>query len=98
MGDCERALQRPLRIAAVVLLVLVQVLLVACHFPPVASIPLTRDDDNQLYLSARINGANFTCGLDSGAGDRIYLNRDRASPQAFGPPHTAAPGGYTPKC
>src|SRR5260370_34449322 len=78
MDDREQALETPLRSAAVVLLVLVQVLLVACHFPPVASIPLTLDDDNQLYLSARINGVNFMCVLDSGAGDRIYLNRDRA--------------------
>src|SRR5438876_812 len=78
MDDRERALQTPLRSSAGVLLMLVQVLLVACRFPPVAPIPLTRDDDNQLYIPVRINGVDFKCGLDSGAGDRVYLQRDRA--------------------
>ena len=78
MDDCERALQRALRVSGVVLLLLVQVLLVACRVSPVTSIPLVRSDDYELYLSARINGVKFTCWLDSGAGDRIYLERDRA--------------------
>ena len=35
-----------------------------------------------LYLPAHIHGSEFTCSLDSGGGDRIYLDRGKASAPA----------------
>jgi hypothetical protein len=35
-------------------------------------------EDNALYLPARINGSEFVCSLDSGGGDRIYLDKSKA--------------------
>jgi hypothetical protein len=44
----------------------------------IAVIPLNVGENYRLYLPVRINGAEFSCNLDSGGGDRIYLDRTKA--------------------
>ena len=54
-------------------------LLAAAEKPaPVAAIPLNVGENYRLYLPVRINGAEFSCNLDSGGGDRIYLDKTKA--------------------
>ena len=64
---------------AVEFLAISQALLAGGAPTPLASFPLKPGEDYHMYLSARINGSEFTCGLDSGGGDRIYLDRGKAS-------------------
>jgi len=45
---------------------------------PVSVIPLRMGEDYALYAPARINGSEFVCSLDSGGGDRIYLDKSKA--------------------
>jgi hypothetical protein len=45
---------------------------------PVSVIPLSVGENYRLYIPARINGSEFVCGLDSGGGDRIYLDKSKA--------------------
>jgi hypothetical protein len=46
---------------------------------PVASIPLRLSKISEYSVLARINGSEpLSCRVDSGGGDRIYLDRDRA--------------------
>lgn len=46
---------------------------------PVAVIPIRLNPSHQLFIEARINGSDpITCNLDSGGGDRVYLDRQRA--------------------
>ena len=44
----------------------------------IATIPLNVGENYRLYLPVRINGAEFSCNLDSGGGDRIYLDKAKA--------------------
>ena len=64
---------------AVEFLAISQALLAGGAPTPLASFPLKPGEDYHMYVSARINGSEFTCGLDSGGGDRIYLDRGKAS-------------------
>jgi len=45
---------------------------------PVSLIPLRMGENYALYAPARINGSEFVCSLDSGGGDRIYLDKSKA--------------------
>lgn len=62
---------------------------------PVASIPMRLNEAHQCRIEVRINGSDpITCGVDSGGGDRIYLDRDRAAKmgiQATGTGSSAGP-------
>src|SRR5260370_17422522 len=46
------------------------------------------------YIPVRINGVDFTCALDSGAGDRIYLHRGRAIAAGIRPTNTYGRSGW----
>ena len=46
--------------------------------PPISVIPLSVGENYRLYLPARIDGSELVCGLDSGGGDRIYLDKSKA--------------------
>jgi hypothetical protein len=61
---------------------------------PLIVIPLKVGENYMLYLSARIDGKEFACSVDSGGGDRIYLDKTKAiaagiQPTAEG--HSAGP-------
>jgi hypothetical protein len=47
---------------------------------PLATIPLRLNNGTQSWIEARLNGSEpMSCNLDSGGGDRIYLDRERAA-------------------
>jgi hypothetical protein len=47
---------------------------------PIATIPLKLNDTHQYWIEARINGsAPMSCQVDSGGGNRMNLDRERAS-------------------
>jgi hypothetical protein len=46
---------------------------------PVAVLPIQLNASGQQFIQARINGSEpIRCNVDSGGGDRVYLDRDRA--------------------
>jgi hypothetical protein len=54
-------------------------MLTAGHSPsPLSVVPLRLGENYVLYLPARINGSEYMCSLDSGGGDRIYLDKTKA--------------------
>jgi len=62
------------------LLALPAALLAGGQSTPLASFPIQIGNDYHLYVQARVNGSDpFRCGLDSGGGDRTYLDRQKAA-------------------
>jgi hypothetical protein len=56
---------------------------------PVAVIPARLNANNQFFIQARIDDAEpMTCHVDSGGGDRIYLDRNRALKMGIRPTGT----------
>src|SRR5271157_2282416 len=50
------------------------------------SIPMRLNEAHQYFIQARINGSDpVWCNLDSGGGDRLYLDRDRAAKMGIQP-------------
>lgn len=50
------------------------------------SIPMRLNEAHQYFIHARINGSDpMWCNVDSGGGDRLYLDRDRAAKMGIQP-------------
>ena len=61
---------------------------------PVVSIPMRLNDAYQYSIQARINGLDaMWCHVDSGGGDRIYLDRDWAAKAGIKPTSTGLSAG-----
>ena len=61
---------------------------------PVSSIPLKLNSAYQYWIEARFNGSDpISCGVDSGGGDRIYLDTDRAAKMGIRPTGTGLSAG-----
>ena len=61
---------------------------------PLASIPIEIGNDYHLYVQARVNGSDaIRCGLDSGGGDRSYLDRQKAAALGIQPTAQGYSGG-----
>jgi hypothetical protein len=50
-----------------------------------AEIPIHLNSSYQIFIDARINGEAIRCKLDSGGGDRLYLDRARAAKMGIQP-------------
>src|SRR5271165_5313190 len=72
----------------VALLAVSQGLLAGGPNTPLTSLPLKFGEDYHMYVSARINGSEFTCELDSGGGDRLGLDQAKASAAGIQPTFT----------
>ncbi len=61
-----------------------------CRTVPIASIPLTQNGENRISFQAQINGAKFTCDLDSGASSLTIVRPDKAKAAGIKPTERGA--------
>ncbi len=67
---------------------------VAYSQTPVATIPLKLNEKHQYWIQARINGSQPTsCEVDSGGGDHLSLDRDRAAKMGIEATESGRSGG-----